>query len=785
MWYSYLKIAFRTLLRQKGFSFLNIAGLSLGLATSLLILLWVVDELQYDGFHKRIDRLHVALHHLNFTNGEVRTGSDTQGLLAPALKENFPEIADATRVSFARERVFKIGDKAFKEKGHFADPNFFKLFSFSLLTGDAKTVLRDISSIVISQSFAQKHFGNVPQAVGKVIQIGDEDKFIVSGVFRDVPENSSLQFDYVLPFEVLFQNNHWLSDWGASSIQTFVLLKENDQAEAVSSKIENFVKTQAKGSISTLMLQPFKEFYLYNKFENGKPAGGQIVYVRLFSVIAIFILIIACINFMNLATARSAQRAKEVGVRKVIGASRASLISQFLSESFLLAFISMVIALAVVTYTLPFFNQLTGKSLYLPFANPAFILTVTAITLFTSLLAGSYPAFFLSAFHSVAVLKGTITASAGSRYLRQGLVVFQFVLSTGLIISTVVVYRQIQYMKTKDLGLNQENLVYFRGTSGILNHFAAYRTELLAQPGISKVARSSQELLGSITTSSSLNWTGKNPNDVISFQVIQADADFLLTIGVKVKEGRNFSPDLAQDSLAYLINEEAIKAMGLLQPVGQKLKFQGQEGKIIGLVQDFHVSSLHDPIMPVIITLRPQEARLVYVRTQAGQAPQAIASLQKLHSQFETAAPFEYHFLDQNFERIYRHDKLAGKLATGFAFITIFISCLGLFGLVTFTVQQRTKEIGIRKVLGASVSILVTLLSRDFLKLIVLANAVAWPLAGWAMHRWLQDFAYRTTLGWEVFALAGAATLFITLLTVSFQAIKAALANPVKALRSE
>ncbi|QMU26712.1 ABC transporter permease [Adhaeribacter radiodurans] len=785
MWYNYLKIAVRTLIRQKGFSFLNIAGLSLGLATSLLILLWVVDELQFDGFHKRIDRLYVVLHHLNFTNGEVRTGPDTQGLLAPALKEKFPEIVDATRVSFAQERILKIGNKAFKEQGHFADPNFFQLFSFPLIAGDSKTVLQGISAIVISQSFAQKHFGNVPQALGKVIQIGDEDKFMVSGVFQDVPKNSSLQFDYVLPFEVLFQHNHWLRDWGASSIQTFVLLKENAQADAVSSKIENFVKTQAKGSISTLMLQPLKEFYLYDKFENGKPAGGRIVYVRLFSVVAGFILLIACINFMNLATARSAHRAKEVGVRKVIGASRTSLVSQFLTESFLLSLLSMVIAVAIVAYTLPFFNQLTGKSIFLPFLHPTFLLAVLSITLFTSLLAGSYPAFFLSAFRSVQVLKGIIKAGSGTAYLRQGLVIFQFVLSTSLIISTVVVHRQIQYMKNKDLGLNQENLIYFPGSGGILNHFEAYKTELLVQPGIGKVAQSSQELLGRVTTSQSLDWKGKNPNEIISFQIINADANFLPTMGAKLKDGRNFSVDFSTDSLNYIINEEALKAMGLSQPIGQKVRFQGKEGKIIGLVQNFHVSSLHNPIMPIMITLRPKEAGMVYVRTKSGQAQQAIASLQKLHPKFESAAPFEYHFLDQNFERLYHSDLLVSKLATGFAFIAIFISCLGLFGLVTFTVQQRTKEIGIRKVLGASVRLIVTLLSKDFLKLVLLSNVIAWPLAGWAMHRWLQDFAYRTELDWGIFALVGAVTLLIALCTVSLQAVKAAVANPVKALRSE
>ncbi|PIQ21626.1 MAG: hypothetical protein COW65_07980 [Cytophagales bacterium CG18_big_fil_WC_8_21_14_2_50_42_9] len=782
---NYIKIAVRNLTRQKGYSFLNIAGLSLGLCTSLLILLWVTDELQYDRFHRHIDKLYIVLNNLNFTDGQVRTGPDTQGLLAPALKENFPEIADATRVSFAHERLLKVGEKAFKEQGHFADPNFFRLFSFPLVAGDVKTILEDVSSIAISQTLARKQFGNVQNALGKVIRIGDEDKFVISGVFRDVPENSSLQFDYVLPFEVLFQNNHWLKDWGASSIQTFVLLKEKAASEAVNSKIENFIKTQSKGSISTLMLQPLKEFHLYNKFEDGKQTGGRIVYVQLFSVVAAFILLIACINFLNLATARAAKRAKEVGVRKVIGANRVSLVSQFLTESLFLTFIAMGIALLVITLVLPYFNQLTGKHINLPFDNPSFIFILISITVITSLLAGSYPAFFLSAFNSVQVFKGGIKTGTGPAYLRQGLVIFQFVLSTSLIISILVVYRQIQFIKNKDLGLVQENLIYFPGEADILEHFEAYKTALLAQPGISKVALSSQDLLGGVNTTQNLEWDGKNPTEVVSFQVINANHDFVPTAGLKLKQGRNFSPEFITDSLHYLVNEEAVKVMGMQQPIGQRLRFQGQEGKIIGLIKDFHFSNLHEPIMPVFITLRPEAAGMVYVRTQAGQTQQAIASLQKLHTQFEPAAPFEYHFLDQGFEQMYRSDILVSKLATGFAFIAIFISCLGLFGLVTYTVQQRTKEIGIRKVLGASVQSVVIMLSKDFLKLVLIAALIAFPVAWYALHQWLQDFAYRIDLSWEIFALAGSLGVLIALFTVSFQAIKAAIANPVKSLRSE
>ena len=785
MVYNYIKMAWRTLTRQKGYSFLNIAGLSIGLATSLLILLWVTDELRYDGFHKKLDRLYIVMHHLNFTNGQIRTGPDTQGLLGPALKETLPEVADATRVSFSNEMLLTVGKKFFKEQGHFADPNFFTLFTFPVVAGNLTIALQDNSSIAISESLAKKCFGQVKNAIGQHIRVNNQNSFTVSAVFQDVPKKSSLQFSFVLPFEVLFRENKWLHDWGASSIQTFVLLKENTAAQVVNSKIKYFVKKQFKESISTLMLQPFGEFYLYNTFENGKQTGGRVVYVQLFSVIAAFILVIACINFMNLATARSAHRAKEVGVRKVIGAGRKVLIGQFMTESFLLAGISMVLALLIVSYSLPFFNQLTEKHIQIPFGSFKFIGALSGLTVLASLLAGGYPAFFLSAIHSIKALKGGVIAGTSPAYLRQGLVVFQFVLSISLIMATVVVYRQIQYIKNKDLGLNQENLIQFAGSDGILEHYQAYKTELLGQPGIAQVALSNQNLMGSINTSQGLDWDGKNPTEVVSFQIINADHDFLQTVGARLQTGRYFSTRLATDSLHYIINETAARQMEMLQPLGQRLTCQGRTGRIIGVVKDFHITNLHERIMPVVVTLRPKDAGRVFVRIQPGQVQQAIVSLQNLHARFAPGSPFEYHFLDQGFEQMYRHDLLVSKLASCFAFICIFISCLGLFGLVTFTAQQRTKEIGIRKVLGASVTSIVATLSKNFLKPVLLANLLAWPLAGWAMHYWLESFVYRISLNWWMFAVAGVGALLLALVTVSFQAIKAALANPVKALRNE
>jgi ABC-type antimicrobial peptide transport system permease subunit len=533
------------------------------------------------------------------------------------------------------------------------------------------------------------------------------------------------------------------------------------------------------------MLQPFKDIHLYNGFENGKQSGGGIIYVRMFSLVALFILLIACINFMNLSTARSSQRAKEVGVRKVIGANRQALVGQFVGESMLFALASMGVALLLIVLLLPYFNELTDKQIILPWASPYFLLTLLGITLFTGLVAGSYPAFFLSAFNSIQVLKGVFSRGTGAASLRKGLVVFQFVLSMSLIVATIVIYRQIGYMKDKDLGVQKENLLFFSGAPGILKHIDAYKEELLSKPGIASVATSNQHLMWGVNTTTSVNWDGKAPGEVFSFQIVNTDYDFLQTAGIQLKEGRLFSKEFATDSLQYIINEEAARRMGMKDPLGQRLNLGDRDGNIIGVVKDFHTYSLHSRIMPVIVILRPRGTNLVYVRTKAGQAQQAVASLQQLHKQYVPDYPFEFNFLDEGFDKMYRGDIIISKLATYFAFITIFISCLGLFGLAAYTAEKRVKEVGIRKVLGASVPHIVALLSMDFLKLVLVANVITWPLAWWAMSNWLENFEYRTSIEWWVPALAGVAALLIALLTVSYQSIKAAIANPVKSLRSE
>jgi predicted permease len=784
MFNHYLKTATRYFWRQKGYSFLNIAGLSLGLATSLLILLWVHDQLSYDGFHAHKDRLYYVWHNVNQSTG-IRTVSDTQGPLAKALKEELPEVADAIRVSFDKHLLFKVGENVFKEKGRAADPALFTMFTFPLLAGDRQTMLQDLSSMVISEKLATKYFGGVKQALGKVIQVENEHNFTVTGVFKNVPRNSSLQFDYVYPFEVESTYDEGLRDWGSSSIQTYVLLKENASAQQADSKVRVFLKKRNEDKVSSLMLQPFLELYLYDGFEDGKQNGGGIVYVRLFTLVALFILLIACINFMNLSTARSAGRGKEVGVRKVVGASRQTLIGQFIGESILLAFVSVMIALLFVALLLPYFNELTGKQIILPLDNPVFSLALLGITLLTGIVAGSYPAFFLSAFNSIQVLKGVFNRGSQGARLRKGLVLFQFVLSMCLIVATLVVYRQIDFMKNKDLGIQKENLIIYGATPGILKHIDVYKAELKIQPGIGSVASSNQHLMWGVNTTTSVDWKGKAPEENISFQIINTDYDFLQTAGIGLKEGRLFSREFATDSLQYILNEEAARRIGLKAGEEGRISLGEQEGNVIGVVKDFHTYSLHGRIMPTIIRLRPKQTNLVYVRTKAGGAQEAVASLQRLHKQYAPDYPFEFTFMDESFDKMYHGDILVSKLATYFAFITIFISCLGLFGLAAYTAEKRIKEVGIRKVLGASVPHIVTMLSKDFLKLVLIANVIAWPLSWWAMSRWLENFEYRTTLEWWVLGLAGIAALLIAMLTVSLQSFKAALANPVKSLRSE
>ncbi len=781
---NYIYTAIRSYWKQKGYTFLNLAGLTIGLTTSMLIMLWVYDELQYDRFHHNNERLYRVMENQTYSS-QIFTFAATPGLLAEALKTEIPEIAQATRTTWGEEKQFTVGEKIIKEEGLFADGVFFSMFTFPFVAGDPETALDEVTSIVLSETLAAKYFGTPQEAMGKVIKIDNKEDYKVTGVFRDVPANSSFQFDFVLPFEVYFKDNEWLQDWGNNGIKTFVMLAEQASPEVVNGKIKDFVKKRNEGSVVDLFVQSFPESYLHSEFKEGKLVSGRIIFIHLFSIVAGFILVIACINFVNLVTARSAQRAKEVGVRKVIGAERGSLVKQFLGESVLLSFLAMLMSILLVEIILPGFNNLTEKEMALPLGNPVFLLILLGIILITGVLAGLYPAFFLSSFNSVKVLKGTFKIGNKGAYLRQGLVVFQFVLSMILIAATIVVYQQIQYIKNKDLGVEKENLVFFPATPGIQDHFQAYRAELMNQPGIQSATLSSQNPLSVGSSSGGLEWDGKDPETQILFQVIQSDYDFLKTAGIQLKEGRDFSRDFPTDTANLILNEEAVKRIGFENPVGQSVKMWDREGQVIGVVKDFHSNDLHAPIEPLVIMLQPENTWMVMVRTQPGQAQEALASLETLHNKFDAQYVFEYHFLDQEFERMYRTDTLIGKLATYFAIIAVVISCLGLFGLAAFMAERRTKEIGVRKVLGASVPALVGLLSGNFTKLVLIAFVIAAPVDWYLMRQFLEQYEYRIDLSPLVLAMTGILALLIAWLTVSYQSIRAALANPVDALRNE
>ena len=780
---NYLFTALRSYWKQKGFTLLNLAGLTLGIATSLMIMLWVVDEVGYDRFHQHSDRLYRIMENQTYS-GQMFTFDATPGLLAPALKEEIPEITQATRVTWD-ELQFTVGDKIIKESGAYADADFFDMFSFPFIIGNADNALNDVSSVVISEALAQKYFGSASAALNKTVLINAKDNYTVTGVFADVPANSSIDFDFVLPFEVYYRANGWVQEWGNNGIQTYVLFQDQASLATVNGKIKDFVKERDEGSVVTLFAQSFSESHLHGEFKEGKLDGGRIIFIRLFVIIAIFIILIACINFTNLVTARSAQRAKEIGVRKVIGAHQSSLIRQFLGESVLLVVLATLLSTILVELLLPAFNQLTDKQLMVPYGHPVFLGALAGIILLIGLLAGTYPAFFLSSFNTANVLKGTFKVGSRGALLRQGLVVFQFVLSMILIGATLVVHQQIQYIKDKDLGLNRENMIYLPLTPQIQNHYEAYKNELLSQPGIQHVTQSNQNPLSVGGSTQGLEWDGKAPDTKILFQVVSAGYDFLATAGITLVEGRDFSRDFPTDTANLLLNEEAVRRIGFDNPVGERVDMWERQGKVIGVMKDFHSTNLHGPIEPLVIMLRPENASLTMVRTQAGQAQEAVASLEAMHRQYDGNYAFEYHFLDESFDRMYRTDTLIGKLATYFAVIAILISCLGLFGLAAYTAERRIKEIGVRKVLGASVASLVALLSADFTKLVLIAFVIAAPLTWYLMHTFLQQYAYHTELSPGVFALTGLLALLVAWLTVSYQSVRAALANPVDSLKTE
>lgn len=787
---SYLTIAVRNLWRNKGFTIINILGLALGLTCSMLIMLWINDELSVGTQYPNAPYLYRVMAH-EIADGRTVTSEDTPGILADELKKQFTEVVYAAGYSWPEGHILTVGNRVDRYLGYYVGADWFRMYDIPLLAGAPATALGSPNSLAISRNVAESYFGNAQAALGKSVRFDNHTDYQVTAVFENLPANAPERYNFLLSWENFLKREPWLQQWDNSGPGTRLQLHPDADPVRVNAKLKSFLKGRNKDIGPSfdvqLLLQPETEAYLYSRFENGQRTGGRIEYVRLFAIVAVFLLLIAAINFMNLATARSVKRAREVGIRKVVGAGRASLIGQFMGEALLLTALALTVAVGLVVLLLPAFEQLTGKKLSLPLESLQGWGMLLGLLVVMGGLAGSYPALFLSSLNPVRVLKGTLRFGSGVQLFRRGLVVFQFVLSMLMIVGTLVIYRQLGYVQTKNLGYDRQNLIEISTNNSVLGEkYLTFKEELLRMPGIQSITYSQTSPLENSNTADGVNWTGKDPTVAIQFNTTSVGYDFVKTLNLKLNQGRDFSPAFGRDSTNYLINEAAAKRIGYKDPVGQPLTFWGKSGTIVGVLQDYHFNSLHEAIRPLIIHLRKDHHYgRVLIRTEPGQTKQALASVEALYRRFNPNVPFDYSFVDVEYEQLYKSETIVGTLATAFAGLAVFIACLGLFGLAAFTAEQRTKEIGIRKVLGASVGSIVTLLSKDFLRLVITAILIASPLAYYVMHRWLQNFAYKIDIAWPVFALAGGLAVLIALLTVSSQSIRAALANPVKSLRSE
>lgn len=784
-----LKIAWRGFLKDRRFTLLNLVGLSTGLACTLLIYLWVNDELQVDRFHQHNSRLYQVMVNQKSNNG-IQTLAATNVQLARALKADMPEVEDAAAAlppGWTGKVTLSDKDNNLNAQGQFVDPDYLKLFTYPLIEGDPTKALNDKNSIIISRSLALKLFHTADNLVGKTISWQHQEPYLISGVMEDVPKNSSVQFDFLVSMEKFIDQHPFERTWGNSDPNTYLLLRKGTDMNAFNQKISAFLKTRLPNAEETLFIRPYADGYLYGNYENGIPSGGRITYVKLFSIIALFILVIACINFMNLSTAKATKRLKEVGVKKAIGASRKSLVFQYLGESMLMTVVSIILGIGIVLLVLPQFNQLTGKEINFSI-NGNLLEAILAITIITGFIAGSYPALYLSGFNPAVVLKGKIKTGVAEVLIRKGLVVFQFTLSVVFIIGVVVVYQQIQYIQTKSLGFDKDHVIAFDLSGVPATTGKVFLNEVKNLPGVINASGMDHNSLINDFGSSSPVYDGKAPNSRVSFGNIGFGYDMFETLGLHLASGRSFSRTLSSDTLEAIVNEAAVKAMGIKDPIGKHINVFG-DGKrtIVGVVKDFHFQSMHEAVKPFVLRLvtNNNEASEIMIRVKSGSEHQMIARLQDLFSRYHSGYPFEYRFLDADYQQQYDSENRVSALSRYFGGLAILISCLGLFGLAAFTAERRIKEIGVRRVLGASVKSVVVLLSKDFLKLIGIALLIAFPIAWFAMSQWLNSFAYRISIGPGVFIAAGILMAVITLLTISSQMIKAALANPVKSLRSE
>ena len=797
---NYLKIALRNIRRHVGYSFINIFGLAIGMTCCLLIMLWVLDELSYDRFHENANSIY-RVEQDQFYSGSVFHVNVTPYPMAEGLKAEIPEVKHATPYPYAGTLLYRHGENTFFEGGTRAvTPEFLDMFTFPLARGNKETVLESPNSIVITEEMAEKYFGDI-DPIGKAMTVNNRFDFTVTGVLKNIPTNSIIQFDMLVPFEFLKDLGQTIDEWGWNSIVTYVQLHENVVIDEVNEKItelrykkvldllqddpEELQQFQERRK-TQFMLRPLTDIHLHGYFGYTR-SMGDILYVYIVSIIALFVLLIACINFMNLSTARSANRAKEVGLRKVVGAMKSHLIGQFYGESILLAFIGLFFSLIFIALLLPGFGTFAGKEFTLKtIFHWKFLVGMFGVTLLTGIIAGSYPALFLSAFQPVKILRGGLSTGARSSLFRKVLVVVQFTLSIILIIGTVIVYNQLHFMKMKELGYDKENLLFIPLRGDTRQSYEVLKSELIKDERVVNVTGTNHSPTHIGSNSGGADWEGKDPNlnVLISFNAV--GFDYVETMKIDLVEGRSFSKSFATDtSSAFMVNEELVRIMGVESAVNKQFSFLGKDGSIVGVMKNYHFQSVRENIEPLAIHVNPANINYIVIRLNAGDIPAEVEYVKSTWQRVIPDYPFDYQFVDQELDRAYREWERLSTLLKYFAFLAILIACLGLFGLASFTAEQRTKEIGVRKVLGASVISIVLLMSKEFTKWVLIANIIAWPVSYFVMKNWLQGFAYRIDIGIFTFVLSAALALIIALLTVSYQAFKAAMTNPVESLRYE
>lgn len=816
----YFTIALRHVWRHRSFSAINIIGLTLGITCCMFIYLWVTDEKSVDNFHENGDRLYNVYMRTTSPNGvtgalntpRMIAGTEKMRYIMPVIEDAQKTIPDVEAVAlyhpaytppWGKQETFRLGDKSHKLEGSRANQEFLTMFSFPIIAGDAKTALKPGYNVAISRKMSDLFFDNPQAAIGQMLRFENKMDLNVTAVFEDLQPNTSLKFDFLISWELHATGQ---VNWASGFVYSTVLLKPGADVNKVTEQLNILAAPRIEkvpGATTSIGLQPYRDQYLVSNFVEGYPEGGKIEYVKIFSGVAVFILVIACVNFMNLATARSVKRAKEVGVRKVIGSSRAFLIGQFFGESVLLSFFALLLSVLLIWALLPAFNQFTGKHIALPFDQLNTWLIMVGLALTTGIVAGSYPALFMSAMKPVKVLKGVVSFTQSAIWVRRGMAVFQFGLSILLLIATIVMSQQTSFMQNVNLGFDKENLLYIQTEGKLAEYkgFMAFKDAAEKMPGVVVVDKSSEaphsmsflvdEDDGIRETNeiddSAIKWEGREKGQKVGFKPTSVGFDFLNLMKLEVADGRGFSRGFATDSAdAFMINEQAVKEMGIKDPIGKWVSAWAKKGHIIGILKNYNTNSLHERIRPLIIDVKEWEGfGVVLIRTEAGKTKQAIESLQEVYKEINPDYPFAFKFVEDDQNRMYQSEQMMTKLSNVFAVLAIAISCLGLLGLIMFSAEQRTREIGIRKAMGATVSSIVSLLSKDFVKIVVISFVIATPFAAWLMTQWLNGFAYRIPLSWWIFASAGVAALMIALLTISFQAFQSARANPVDSLRSE